>query len=711
MNKEGPDFTPILLSILSFVVYLGTMSPVVYLGDSGELTAAAFSLGIPHGSGYPLYTLIGKLFCLIPLGNVGFRMNLMSAFFASATLWLVYFLVCRITASKLAAFVGALILAFASEFWFQTVAAEVYALHAFFVVLLMRLLWWWDERREFACLITFVFVTGLSFGNHLQTVMLAPAVLFMIISTDKKTLFVPKNVIILSVVFIIALSIYLYLPIRTNAGAAIHWGDPNSLDRFLAHVSGKTHRAGYVLNKTPLEYLLRTKETLWLIWSQFGVVVLLALWGWFRLDEVRWRVFFVLVIIFDFAYAIFLNTISLEITPFVLPTFVVLTVLAGVGVGDLLKKLDAISSIGSGSQRVIKVAVSVIPGIFLLLNYDLCNQSRNYTAYEEALNIFRTTGNGEVLFMHDDNNVFPVAYGRIVERMRKDVKLYDYLNLIFKLPNLDTEVNSMGPAWENRIFNAEKKIIEQEERRSVYYAVWAPKTIKIPVQYQLVPFGLINKVMKVGEMKKIENANEVWRYYSLESFNEDFYRDYMNREVAAFFHFNHAKHFFESDKFPLALKYIKRASDVGHKDVLIHSEMAIFLIDRGLFAEGHNELEKATINYKNLDGLYNNWGYYYHKIGDYNRAVISFQKAIELSPNNYGYHNHLGFSLYEAGRREEAYQSFQRSLDIKPDQPDLRDFLEKYGFSQETRPQVGVSSADRKRQPFSESKPKISDQN
>ena len=63
---------PIILIFISFIVYFSTICPTVYLGDSGELTTAAFSLGIPHASGYPLYALIGKLFCLVPIGNIGF---------------------------------------------------------------------------------------------------------------------------------------------------------------------------------------------------------------------------------------------------------------------------------------------------------------------------------------------------------------------------------------------------------------------------------------------------------------------------------------------------------------------------------------------------------------------------------------------------------------------------------------------------------------
>jgi tetratricopeptide (TPR) repeat protein len=286
-------------------------------------------------------------------------------------------------------------------------------------------------------------------------------------------------------------------------------------------------------------------------------------------------------------------------------------------------------------------------------------------------------GHGDILFIDSDNNVFPVTYGRVVEKMRKDVRIYDRLNLIFKLPNLKAQSRTTGYGWEDRRNNIEKQIIEKKGNRAVYYAVFIPSAIQMPTQYQLVPIGLVNKVVRVGQTTKKNNSNQVWRYYSLESFYEDFSRDYMNREVTAFFHFNHAKHFFAMGHSPLALKYIKRASEVGFNDDLIHSEMAVFLVDEGFFKEARKELEKALVYYKDLDGIYNNWGYYYHKTGDYKNAINSFQKALELSPDNFGYHNNLGFALFEAGDREEARRMLERSLRINGKQPEIVKFIEK----------------------------------
>jgi len=136
----------------------------------------------------------------------------MSAVFAVLTVWLVYSLILKITFSQVSALVGSLFLAFVPILWAQTVSAEVYTLHTFFVALLIWLLWWWDEKRTFCRLALFVFITGVSFGNHMQTVMLAPAVLFLILSADSKTLLNPKTFFLLSVFFLLILflmSIYI----------------------------------------------------------------------------------------------------------------------------------------------------------------------------------------------------------------------------------------------------------------------------------------------------------------------------------------------------------------------------------------------------------------------------------------------------------------------------------------------------------------------
>jgi tetratricopeptide (TPR) repeat protein len=669
------DILIFLLFTSLWGVYLLTVCPTVYLGDSGELIAAAFSLGIPHNPGYPLYCLLGKLFCLIPVGNIAFRMNLMMSFFAVLAVWLVYSLILRWTSSQLAGLVAAGVLAFSPVFWLETVCAKFYPLHSFFVALLMNVLLWWDQKKEFYGLIVLVLLTGFSFGNHMQTVMLAPAVLWMVFSGDRRALLDVRRFLILSGFFLAALSVYVYLPIRTDAGAAIHWGDPNSLHRFLAHVSGSAHRSAYVFNLSGWDYLKRSETNLWLACSAFGLILLLALWGWLKLVSKRWQCFFVLLVVFDFFYAIFLNTVSLEVTPFMIATAIGLAFLMGVGIADMLRRVESLSVVGRMTKRLIRGACGVVPVIFMTLNFSLCDQSRNYTGYEQALNMLRTTQQNDILFVSGDNYVFPVTYGRLVERMREDVNLYDRYNLIFQMPSMEFQGRSRTKAWEEKRDQFEKDIITERGRRDVFYGSFGPYAINMPERYTLVPYGVLHKVVKEKTALDVQTIDRTWEYYATESLHESFYRDYMNREVSAFFYFSRGKHLIFSGQASRGLEYLRLAATIGYDDTLIPSETGIFLTDHGYYEEARQALERAMTYNEDLSGVYNNWGYYYHRIGDLKKAVASFKKAVELKPERFSFYNNLGFALYELGDKTASKLALKQSLAINEEQPEIKSFL------------------------------------
>ena len=78
-NKYGA-----LAAGLAFGLYWFTLAPTVMWYDMGEFAVGSGVLGIGHNSGYPLYMILGKLFTLLPIGDVAYRVNLMSAVWAEA---------------------------------------------------------------------------------------------------------------------------------------------------------------------------------------------------------------------------------------------------------------------------------------------------------------------------------------------------------------------------------------------------------------------------------------------------------------------------------------------------------------------------------------------------------------------------------------------------------------------------------------------------
>lgn len=182
----------LIATLVSGAVYFYTAQPNVGLLDSGEFIVAAQHFGVPHPTGYPLWTLLVWLFQLLPLGNAAWEVNLFSGLcgaLAVGVTTLVGSSMLRwmlpwwggervefspILAQLIAVSFG-LLFAFSFSFWTQAVIAEVYTLHGLLVGLFMLSLYWWVRRPEldrpiFATFFTF----ALGMSNHHLMLALVP---------------------------------------------------------------------------------------------------------------------------------------------------------------------------------------------------------------------------------------------------------------------------------------------------------------------------------------------------------------------------------------------------------------------------------------------------------------------------------------------------------------------------------------------------------
>ena len=182
-------FLAVLLFIGAELLYFRTMAPTLSFWDCGEFIATAFTLGVPHPPGAPLFLLIGRVFSMIPFfSDTGARVNLVSTLASSATVMLTYLATVRLivlyrksdpdnwdTAEKISAYgsavIAALALGFSDSFWFNAVETEVYALSSFFTAMVLwSMLRWYEEypnpgHERWLLLVMYLF--GLSIGVHL----------------------------------------------------------------------------------------------------------------------------------------------------------------------------------------------------------------------------------------------------------------------------------------------------------------------------------------------------------------------------------------------------------------------------------------------------------------------------------------------------------------------------------------------------------------
>lgn len=157
-------WVPALVFLAVFSVYLGTLHPAYRLDDSPATVAACLNLSVQHAPGYPLHTLLGRLFIGLPVGGPYFRVNLLSAVAGAAGCALVPAIVARFVPGGwglAGGLVAGLSLGVSRLAWDQALSAKggIYTLN---LLLLFAIL---ASRKHAGCL-----AAGLGLANHWMTV-------------------------------------------------------------------------------------------------------------------------------------------------------------------------------------------------------------------------------------------------------------------------------------------------------------------------------------------------------------------------------------------------------------------------------------------------------------------------------------------------------------------------------------------------------------
>ena len=229
----------------AFVLYLRTLAPTVLYYERPELIDAAMLqvhasvLGITQPTGYPTYTMLAYLFTYLPFGDPAYRVNLASAVFGAAAVFVLFFAAWRLSGRIWAGVTGSLAFAVGNIFWSQAVIAEVYTLNALFVVSVVLMLLLWRDTRRDRYLLAAAFLMGLSLTNHVTSGLLLPTAALFVSAVDHRKLLDRRLILKGAGLFILGLSPYLYLPVRALIGPPVYEADPGSFARFFELVAGR----------------------------------------------------------------------------------------------------------------------------------------------------------------------------------------------------------------------------------------------------------------------------------------------------------------------------------------------------------------------------------------------------------------------------------------------------------------------------------------
>ena len=433
--------TCVLLFVFFMAVYTVTLCRTVFWWDSGELIANIAVLGIPHRPGFPIYVLLGKLLSLLPLWGFALRVNLLSSLYASLSM-VVFYKVYRESVAlffpeaakerRLVLLSGlsfVLVLGFTYSFWIQAVRAEVYSLNVLFFSLLLYLSIIYIRERNVKHLFLFFLLLGLGLGNHhLSLLSTVPAFCALFLTFARGSGVLWKRIPFCGLFFLLGLSVYLYLPIRSLSHPPLAWGQVESITSSAGSVLGLD-----TVGSLNLEFLsdmgtkigqmvmlFSNQLTIWcFVVSLVGLVLLLR-------NSRKTLTFLLLLIGGNCAVVIFMATEFLPTNPdlhgYLVFSIFALAFLYGLGVLLVLGEVRRFSSFTLRLCMILFGVVSLLP---LLKHHPQANLSRNRIAHDYGLSVISDLDSNSVLFADNVNLNFILRELQHGEGIREDVTVID----------------------------------------------------------------------------------------------------------------------------------------------------------------------------------------------------------------------------------------------------------------------------------------------
>jgi len=434
----------VLLGGAVFSLYATTLAPTVLAGDGGEFQFVPYLLGVAHPTGYPLYTLLGWLWShLFPLGDVAFRMNLFSAFWAALAVALLYPTTCSLLRQgvpslaslnrRLLAVLAAVTFAVTPTLWSQAVIAEVYGLHIFFVVLVFYLLLSWGERRQPRTILLAAFSYGLSLTHHSTTLLLAPAILVYVWLTDQRVFRSPRLILKAGLLLLLPLLLYLLIPLRAPHVPYLRL--PLAQSRELVLYENTWSNFFHFVTGGPfggsVDLSVNLGERLGMSWGflraevgWLGVILTLA--GLVQLtlgrpargSDRRWALLALTGLAYGVSVAFNLVYAIGDVFVMYIPAYLMVVLWLVVGVGTLA----ALVPRPRGASTLVVLLSFALPVWLAFTNYGGLDQSGNdraRTRWQEILD--EPLPAGAILLSSNRNDIMPMWYFQYVDGQRPDL--------------------------------------------------------------------------------------------------------------------------------------------------------------------------------------------------------------------------------------------------------------------------------------------------
>jgi len=360
----------VLIGLSALALYIRTLAPSLLWGDSAEFQTLSYTLGMTHPSGYMTQIMLGKLFTYIPVGNIAYRVNLMSAFFGALAVAQVYLIVRMLGGLSIAGISASMMLALSELFWRRALVAESYAIAASMVATLWLLFLFWHRTQKWGYLFAAGLVGGLSMGIHSTVLMTAVSVIVIMAMTTRKLADWSGAAAgaLLGVGLTFSFFLYLdhhdppssiynavYRPSLSAIGLTINDFD-RPLERFSA-IFPAEHFWAYYFTASPEEISRRLVEYLSFYPAWAVILILIGIFALFKRD---WRDGLYPLISFLIIWGFAITVAFSVYQEFYTPAAIFVYIWFGLGASIILALLEQIFQKQQAGTRVLQIVVSIL---------------------------------------------------------------------------------------------------------------------------------------------------------------------------------------------------------------------------------------------------------------------------------------------------------------------------------------------------------------
>ncbi len=418
---------PAIAGLITFTLYALTTQRTVGPYDSAELAAGSACLGIVHSPGYPLYLLLGYGFSRIPVGEVAFRVNLMSAFFGALAAGFLAAFLRDLLSDRLAACFAALDFGLCLPVWDRAVVAEVYTLQLAILAASLWLTLRLIEAPSPGKLALLAAVFGLTLAHRPPGLLTGVGIAAILLHSEPVRALIKRPAVLIPAIFCAlgSLLFYLYLPIRAAANPPLNYAtdlqvDLTTLPGMWWMVSGAMFRHLVFAYSLP-EYLGELAAVLRLVWSAwYGIGALLALAGfaWMIRHQRRWAIALLLIALpMALFYAGYRVDDKIEMF---LPVLMIAAIFIG---GSIKATCNWLKSPTAG--WIAPAAVGLLLIGLAAVNYPQVDRSHDRADRERAEVVLDDAEPG-ALIAAEWSTATPLKYLQIVEGQRPDVEIFDW---------------------------------------------------------------------------------------------------------------------------------------------------------------------------------------------------------------------------------------------------------------------------------------------